>query len=167
MSELQDKKIGQIVIVVNDIEKTAQSYCRVFDLEAPRIEQIPLCDTLPVYYKGELTDCDAKICTFDFNGVIFELMQPGKERSVWRDYLDKYGEGVFDIGFWVDDRMASLKRLSAVGAEPVHVGFFNDGTYSLVDAKEALGVLVNLHCHSEDFTEEVRNAPRKLSETNY
>ncbi|MFG6321577.1 MAG: VOC family protein [Lachnospiraceae bacterium] len=164
---IEDKKVGQIVVVVSDIEKTVKNYCDVFGIEQPEIKDLPKKEELPVYYNGRLQECTGRICVFDFSGIIFEVMEPGAEKSVWRDYLEKYGEGVFDIGFWVDGRKECFSRFKRIGVEPNHVGFFDDGSYSIMNAKEALGMQINIHCHTEDFEAVLRHPPKLLSDTNY
>ena len=49
--------------------------------------------------------------------------------SVWRDHLDKYGEGIHHIAFQVEDGDAVVKRLQdEFGAVVEQMGTYGDGS---------------------------------------
>ena len=61
--------------------------------------------------------------------VQLELIQPNEEPSVWRDYLNTYGEGIHHIAFQVDDADEVAKRLQEeMGATFEQEGNYGDGS---------------------------------------
>jgi hypothetical protein len=49
-------------------------------------------------------------------GLTFELIQPLTEGTLWADYLQRQGEGVQHLGFWVPDVQAAVAEAVAAGA---------------------------------------------------
>ncbi len=59
--------------------------------------------------------------------VEFELVQPVSGRSVHQEFLDKHGEGISHLGFFVDDIDREVAKLVAKGYEVVTSGKFQGG----------------------------------------
>ena len=75
-----------------------------------------------------------------------ELIEPNKAESIWRDYLDKYGEGIQHIAFVVDDLDACIKNCEEFGMKMIQKGYFaaQDGRYAYMDAFDSLKTVVEL-----------------------
>ena len=102
---VSQSKFAQVGFVVNDIEKAKKQFALLFGCEIP-----PTCDcgtfdvTQTQIYGKPAPDAACVMAFFDMTpGVQLELIQPNEEPSVWRDYLNTYGEGIHHIAFQVDD----------------------------------------------------------------
>ncbi len=145
---LDDKTIIQICVIVDDVEKYMKRYSEIFGL--PMLEEYHITaghDETKATYYGEPTDARAKITSFFFGQVQFELLQPLGGPSVWQDFLDKNGPGVHHIAFKVNgtDRVAA--SFEAQGFPISQQGFFTGlprGMYTYLDTEPALGTTVEL-----------------------
>jgi hypothetical protein len=71
------------------------------------------------------------------------LIQPGEGKSLYKDFLEKKGEGVYHLGFvvdHVDDSEAGLKKL---GLKVLSSGRREDGSgFSYLDTAGKAGVVL-------------------------
>ncbi|MCI7181172.1 VOC family protein [Clostridium porci] len=141
-------KFAQVGFVVNDIEKTKKQFAILFGCEEP-----PTCDcgtfdiTQTKIYDRPAPDAACVMAFFDMSpGVQLELIQPNEAPSVWRDHLNKYGEGIHHIAFQVENADETSRRLQEeLGAEFEQEGNYGDGSgkYVYLQLKD------NLKCRLE------------------
>ncbi len=132
-------KPHHICIVVRDIEKT-KSYYESIGI-GPWIEYPPLVE----YTKLNVMDKEAFFATrFVFTKIgdlQLQLVQPGKGKTIYKEYLEKNGEGVFHIGFEVADIELADKRLKDNGLTVMASGRRDDGSgFSYLGTREYAGV---------------------------
>ena len=128
---LGQAKFAQVGFVVNDIEETKKKYALLFDCAEPEADICGDYKVMQTKMYGEpapLANC--KLAFFDLTpGVSLELIEPNEYPSVWRDHLDKYGEGIHHIAFQVEDGDAVVKRLQdEFGAVVEQMGTSGDGS---------------------------------------
>jgi methylmalonyl-CoA/ethylmalonyl-CoA epimerase len=144
------RAIAQIAIAVKDIEAAVETYSRVFGMEKPNIIITDEYDKAQTSYRGGSSTARCKLAFFDFGQVQIELMEPIGEPSVWKDVLDKNGDGVHHIAFWVPDTDETVKYLDSHGMPMIQQGQFTGGQYTYVDSAPQLGVMLEL---LENFNE--------------
>ncbi len=128
---LKQAKFAQVGFVVNDIEATKKMYCLLFDTDAPETQPEGDYNITKTTVFGEpAPEANCKLAFFDLTpGVQLELIEPNKAPSVWRDHLDKYGEGIHHIAFYVDKADPVIERLTEeFGAVVEQVGNYADGS---------------------------------------
>jgi len=75
--------------------------------------------------------------------VALQLIQPGEGKTIYKDFLDKNGEGVFHLGFVVDDVDKEEARLRAQGLQVLSSGRRLDGSgFTYFDTAEKAGVVL-------------------------
>jgi len=75
--------------------------------------------------------------------VALQLIQPGEGKTIYKDFLDKNGEGVFHLGFVVDDVDKEEVRLRAQGLQVLSSGRRLDGSgFTYFDTAEKAGVVL-------------------------
>ncbi len=124
-------KFAQVGFVVNDIEETKKQYSLLFDVSAPETQPGGEYEvTQTTVFGNPAPEAGCKLAFFDMTpGVQLELIEPNHAPSVWRDHLDKYGEGIHHIAFNVDDADSVIEKLkSEFGAVVEQVGNYGDGT---------------------------------------
>ncbi len=107
-------KLGQVGIVVKDIEKTAKYYTDTFGL-GPWF-RAGLSDE--EHNQGEKKRLDFEVdLVMAFSGKIqFELIKHIKgDRNIYLDHLDKCGEGLHHLGFFVSDFDRKLEAVDKMG----------------------------------------------------
>ena len=142
---LGDKKaVAHICLVVHDIEKTSQDYADFFGIEKPAWFWAGGAAEGMVY-RGDASEAKAKLAFLRLDGVTVELIEPDSGPSVWREFLDKYGEGFHHIGFNIN---GMEKRLELMGGNNMPTlqrgGKEQTGWYSYVDTRDSLKLVIEL-----------------------
>jgi methylmalonyl-CoA/ethylmalonyl-CoA epimerase len=145
-----DKGIGtdvvcQVGMVVNDIQQTAARYREVLDLPEPNWVQTPGYQIVETTFMGQPSEATARLAFFNFGQAQLELIQPDDVPSVWRNYLNEYGDSVHHIAFQVDTEKA-IEHFAKFGIGVAQQGLYGDrsGVYTYMDSEEKLGVIIEL-----------------------
>ncbi len=73
--------------------------------------------------------------------VILQLVQPGEGKSIYKDFLEKRGEGVQHLGFVVDDIDKEEAKVKKLGFKSINSGRRTDGSgFSYFDNDRIGGV---------------------------
>lgn len=143
---LKPEALCQIGFVVHDVAATAQKYAAALGLPMPDIIETPGYDRAKTIVDGKPSEATAKLAFFQTGQLVVELIEPDKTPSVWRDHLDRNGEGVHHIAFRVADTKAAEAALAAEGMKTEQQGLYADGSgmYTYVDSSSQLGVIIEL-----------------------
>jgi catechol 2,3-dioxygenase-like lactoylglutathione lyase family enzyme len=119
-------QLHHIAIVVEDIERAVKYYSSLGI--GPFQSYPPLRD----YVKVNVPDKDAfynlTIRQAQVGPVALQLIQPGEGRSIYRDFLNRRGEGVFHLGFMVEDVEKEEAKLKEQGLKVLSSGRRVDGS---------------------------------------
>ena len=150
---IENRTIIQICIVVHDVKKANANWAKVLDLPEEKIETI-FPDGILHYTHGHMLDYKGiQVAKYELGNFVLELLQPGETDSPWKVHLDRYGQGVFHFCVLVNDRKVFQQSLSEIGVGlPYHIGYFPQGSYSYVDAKEQLGIELSVNNYG-DYSE--------------
>ncbi len=118
IGKLRLPKVGQIGILVYDLEKNIHYYENAFGIK-PWIT----FEKKPEFTieKSGAVDATLKIGTAYTGGVQLELIQVTKGRSYYNDTLDTR-EGLHHLGFMVTDMENRLKKCEELGIEVIQRG---------------------------------------------
>jgi methylmalonyl-CoA/ethylmalonyl-CoA epimerase len=135
----------QIALVVKDINKTIDAYCRVLGLPRPGV-MITDAENANGMYRGEPTNAQAKLAFFNLGSVTLELIEPlpGGGGSVWQEVLDEKGEGVHHIAFNIEGTDRVTEYLAGHDIPVIQQGDYTGGMYTYVDSEPVLGVMLEL-----------------------
>jgi methylmalonyl-CoA/ethylmalonyl-CoA epimerase len=142
--------LAQVAIVCRDIDATAKRWAALLGVETPKTYSTDPGLKCKMVYRGKPSNARCKLAFFNLKNCQIELIQPLEPGSSWQEGLDENGESVHHIAFRVKDLEASVKRCEQQGMPVIHRGRFgsDDGSYTYLDAREPLGVMVEL-LHSE------------------
>ena len=132
-------EITHIGLIVRDIEKTAQEYGKKFGIKVPNIGMTDSREKSGATYRGEPTEAMARLCHIPMGHIQTELIQPMGGPSVWKDFLDKHGDGIHHVAIVVKDSRAESK-----GFPILQEGDFGTGRYVYLDTYDSLGLCVEL-----------------------
>lgn len=158
MAGIGSSAIKQICICVWDLDKAEKSWNALLGRQAERLKT-PLWSEVPSY-TNNAADTFANVDFLVYHlegGINLEIFGPGEGENPWRSFLEKHGEGVMNLAFFVEDREASYSLIHsfAKAKGPYHEGFYPGGSYTFVDTYDALGVELNIK-KDEDNTERIR-----------
>lgn len=144
MGVIDPKKVCQIALVVDDIERVARNYAELFGVPVPDMFLVPPPEEAHTVFRGQPTATRAKLCVFDMGQVVLELTQADDQPSSWSEFKKERGEGVHHIGFQVQDRDKVMEFFKAKDAPERHYGEYTGGNYTFVDSEREFGVLINI-----------------------
>jgi methylmalonyl-CoA/ethylmalonyl-CoA epimerase len=143
-SILGNNVITQIGLLVNDIDKTSQTYADFFGIEKPSWFWTDTADVAQTEYRGERSEARAKLAFFDMGSLQLELIEPDHNPSTWRESLDQNGEGFHHIAFVIEGMKEKIAVLEAGGMPLLQKGEYTGGRYAYIDSFSDLKVLVEL-----------------------
>jgi hypothetical protein len=159
-------KIAQISFVVRDIEVSKKKWAQILGVDWNLEAIISAWESVPAYTDGLPEDCsDVKVakCTIG-DGISIALFQPGDKPTPWRKYLDKHGDSVFNLEFFVPDRQEAYDVVGGCceAKKPYYIGFYSDVTYSILHTVGELGVDLNFVGHEDNtaYIEAMRKDPK-------
>ena len=143
-SHLGSTQLAQVAVVVHDIEEMSRRYAAVFGLPVPEIIVTQPGSEVAQTYRGIPSDAQCKLAFFKLGQVDLELIEPMGGASTWQEALDKRGQSLHHIAFWVDGMQRSVDFLRTQGLEMAQRGDMGDGQYVYMDAEAQLGVTIEL-----------------------
>ncbi len=138
---MKDTTITQIAIIVDDIEKYAAAWAKVFKVEAPKWFLTDGKDKAHTKYEGKDTDARAKLAFIQAKNITIELIEPVGEGSVWMEHLKKHGPSVHHIAMDAADMKQTIAKL---GLRVSQTGDYTGGCYAYLRGEKPLGVDIEL-----------------------
>ena len=126
-------KVGQIGIVVKDVERYMKFYEKMFGVEPfPTVE-------------SAVDSAKLKIGLFQLGEVQIELIQVLEGETTHSKFLEKRGEGLHHLGFFVEDIEKELARLEKGGVKVLERGtVLGVVKFAYLDTENILGVVLEL-----------------------
>jgi hypothetical protein len=143
---LDEDAVMQICFVTDDAEKSARWFADLTGKPMPPEGRAADPDEAQAIYDGQPARVGCTIRMFAFGNIDVEFLQPGPEKSAWRDLLEAKGPGCHHIAF----RTRNLTRRNAYLEEKGHRllqrGEFDGGhgRYAYYDTVPQLGVMIEL-----------------------
>jgi len=141
---MEGSGIIQVGVIVKNIEETAKNWAEILDLPMPKINHVRPQELTRATYRGTPMMSNAKLCSFKLGTVNVELCQPDETDSIWKEMLDRRGEGAVFLGFNVPDAKETTDMLEQKGVALAQWGDTGGGTYSMMDSLGKLGVALNI-----------------------
>ncbi|MDX1709176.1 MAG: VOC family protein [Desulfobacterales bacterium] len=134
-------KLHHISIVVRDAEKT-QKYYESIGI-GPWMDYPPMKEYVKINVPDENGFYNLKIKCVQIGSVQLQLVEPGEGDSLYKDHLEEKGEGVFHIGFEVNDIRATDAKIEAMGLNVLSSGRRENGSgFSYLDTASEAGVVL-------------------------
>ncbi len=140
-------KIGQIGILVPDLERAAHSYAALWRVK-PWVVYTYGPETVPeMTYRGEPATHAMRLALAGEAPQI-ELVQPLRGPSIYDEFVEARGFGLHHVGVIVEELAPSAASMSAAGYELIQsgagYGLDGDGGYAYFDTEDDLGMLVEI-----------------------
>ena len=137
--------VTQVAFLVNDIEKAIKSFAALLGVDPPDCIVTGPIEETQAEYKGKPCEATAKLAFFYVGGhLTIELIEPDHTPSVWRDDLNKNGQGVHHLAFVVDGMKHVIGRLEDAGFPLVQKGEYPGGRYAYMDTNSAIHTMIEL-----------------------
>ena len=140
--KLPFSKIDQVGVMVRDMDKALDYYQ---SLGIGPFEGSDATAINRVVYGKPADDVKNLARMAKMGQVQFELLQPISGQSVQREFLDRHGEGINHLGFFVDDLDKEVAKLEKKGFKVISSGKYVDGGgFAYFDTDKVGGVLFEL-----------------------
>jgi 4-hydroxyphenylpyruvate dioxygenase-like putative hemolysin len=127
--------------VVKDVEKT-QTFYESIGI-GPWVDYPPMKEYVKINVPDENGFYNLKIKCAQIGPVQLQLIEPGDGESLYKDHLRKKGEGVYHIGFEVDDISAADAEIEALGLKMLSSGRRENGSgFSYLETASEAGVVL-------------------------
>ena len=134
-------KPHHISIVVKDATK-AQTFYESIGI-GPWVEYPPMKEYIDLTVMDKEGFYDLNIRCAQIGPLELQLIQPGKGKSLYKEFLENKGEGVFHIGFEVDDIAAADKNAENKSLSVLSSGRRIDGSgFSYYEKAQDAGVIL-------------------------
>jgi len=143
---LDEDAVMQICFVTDDLVKTAQWFSTLTGKPMPEEGRSADPDKAMATYRGEPASISCRFMIFEFGNIDVEILEPGPEKSAWRDLLEERGPGCHHIALKTRKLGERHAYLESLGHRLVQRGEFNGGggRYAYYDALPQIGVLIEL-----------------------
>ncbi len=137
--KLPFSRLHHIAIVVKNLEKAVQFYQSIGI--GPFEDYPPLKEYIRLDVPDEIGFHNIRIKVAQIGPIQIQLIQPGEGKSLYRDFLEKRGEGVYHLGFVVDNVDDAEAGVKEMGLKVLSSGRREDGSgFSYLDTAEKAGV---------------------------
>ena len=126
VSGLKSLALAQLCIVVDDADKYAARYAKLFGIPIPPPHLTDDFTETRATYNCQPTEAKARVYVWQFGDVDFELLQPLGPGSVWHDWLMEHGPSVHHVALRATDTDGVVKEFARFGHKVLQRGFFTD-----------------------------------------
>jgi hypothetical protein len=96
---LDEDEIMQLCFVTDDVQKSAKWFSDLTGKPIPSEGKAAEPHEAQALYLGKPAAVGCRIIMFKFGNIDFEFLQPGPEKSAWRDVLEEKGPGFHHFAF--------------------------------------------------------------------
>ena len=143
---LDEDAVMQICFVTHNLEKSMAWFADLTGKPVPEIGKAADPDEAQAVYAGQPARVGCRLCVFQFANIDVEFLEPGPEKSAWRDLLEQKGPGVHHIAFRTRNLTRRHDYLEGKGHEMLQRGEFDGGggRYAYYDTVADLGIQIEL-----------------------
>lgn len=143
---LDEDAVMQICFVTDDVERSARWFADLTGKPLPREGRAADPEEAQAIYQGAPAKVGCRIMMFQFGNLDVEFLEPGPEKSAWRDLLEEKGPGCHHIAFRTKNMTRRGAYLESKGHDMVQRGEFDGGhgRYAYYDTVPELGAMIEL-----------------------
>ena len=135
-------QIGQVGVVVRDIDKAVEYYS---SFGIGPFEPLNVSIIEREVYGKPAEDVKNIVKVAQVGKVDLELVQPAAGESIQKEFLERHGEGINHLGFFVDDLNQEVAKLVEKGFKVImSAKFIGGGGFAYLDTDKVGGVQFEL-----------------------
>ncbi len=147
-------ELGQVCMVVHDIEKTMKSLWNTFgigpwymNIRDPNSKSNAECITNMTYY-GKPAKFGYIVAQAHLGNIALELIQPTSGDSIHRDFLRDHGEGVQHLGWYIVNSLETFTEttriLDKAGFPCIMSGRLYSSAFAYFDTTKVLNTILEM-----------------------
>ncbi len=150
---LDEDVVMQICFVTDDLERSLKWFAELTGKTPGPIGKAADPDEAQAVYDGRPATVSARLAMFKFNNIDVEFLEPGPEKSAWRDVLEAKGPGCHHIAFRTRNMTRRTGFFESHGHRLLQQAEFDGGhgRYAYFDTEPQLGVQIELLEWNDDM----------------
>jgi catechol 2,3-dioxygenase-like lactoylglutathione lyase family enzyme len=143
---LDEDAVMQICFVTDDLDRSLDWFSDLTGKTPSHIGKAADPDEAMAVYDGEPAEVSCRLAIFKFANIDVEFLQPGPEKSAWRDVLEAKGPGCHHIAFKTKNMQRRSAYFEGKGHRALQRAEFDGGhgRYAYFDTVPQLGVQIEL-----------------------
>ena len=143
---LDEDQVFQLCFVTHDLEASLRWFGDLTGKEASHIGKAADPEEANATYHGKPASVGCRLAIFKFANLDVEFLEPGPEKSAWRDLLEERGPGVHHIAFRTRNMTKRGAYLQEQGLPLLQQAEFDGGggRYAYFDATPQIGIQLEL-----------------------
>jgi len=139
-------KFHHVSVMVKDIDKAIEYYGTLGVGPFPPTIGPKGVSLIDQSLRGQKSDfvMDLRYAESGLGGLKFEIVQPLEGESIYKEFLDKKGEGVHHLAFVVDDLNKEIAEMAERGFNVIQTGQTARGKFAYFDTNTVGGVVIEL-----------------------
>jgi hypothetical protein len=139
----------QVCVLVKDLEQAMERYRDLLGIEKYNVYVVDTRELPGVTYRGQPGDYRVTVALANVGTWQLELMMPERGESIYKEVLDRQGEGIHHLGFIVNQGYdAAMSDLAARGFQHLQggpiVGTDRTGRFDYFDSKDHPGIILEV-----------------------
>jgi len=148
----------QVAVVVRDLDAAVRKWADeygigpwlIYEFNPETVERM-VRDDQPAEYA-------MRLAVANVGTVMWELIQPRDDRSIYAEFLASHGEGLHHVAFGVKDYGQAMSVLRGKGHKVVQGGTWNGMTYTYLSTEKDLGFVSEIYDWPADFEQPTPDA---------
>lgn len=144
--------IHQIGIVVKNLKQEVKKFSELYNLSPWNIWEYNSKNVMDMKAWGVKRNYKMLVATCKSGNIDFELIEPLDDRSIFSDFIDKFGSSLHHINFIADNYDAASNYLLDQGIEIIQYGnLLGKHKYAFFDTLNDLGYYIELSTNLPGF----------------
>ena len=140
------KQILQVGLVVSDLEKSMRNYSKVVGIDSWDIVDVDENFLVDAMVRGRRQTLTMKAAMRNIGSVQIELVQPMEYGGIYKEFLEKHGDGLNHIACAVDDYEETLALMTKAGIGILQSGGNSDGAkFAYLDTEPTIACITEIY----------------------
>ena len=159
------RSIDQVAVVVRDLDAAMERYVTEVGIGPWEVYTYGPHRLSRMTFRGKEQPYVMKLALAMVGNTQYELIEPVEGPTTYHEFLERHGEGLHHLGYYVDDIDAEIARMAALGYPLLQsgrgFGVDGDGAYAYFDSAHGLGCIVEAIVSPRQMPEPERTFPEK------
>jgi methylmalonyl-CoA/ethylmalonyl-CoA epimerase len=149
--KIKINKVLQVALVVKDLQQSMKMYWEVFGIGPWRIITFqPPALTNPTVC-GKPEPYTMRLGITRIGDIQWELIQPLTGNSIYKEFLDKHGEGLHHVAVDVGDYDRAISLMKKQDIEVLMSGQMRGDSFAYMDTERVLGTIIEIYKRTADY----------------
>jgi hypothetical protein len=136
MAKIKVKVLNQAALIVEDVKKVAENYWNILGIGPWDIFTLEPPTLYDESYLGKHASYGFNVGLCDCGGTQVELLAPIEGASMYRDFINKQGEGLQHLQYLantIEEAKEHVRIFNEMGCPLIMDGHFGDGYFAYID----------------------------------